>query len=418
MGQVPRYLFLFLLFSTFIVEQAQSYVPTLTPKGTPIRWKGPVKLRIAGNSSNSSYFAPGPFFDSVVAGLNRWKAASDNRVEFDYWQGTDAKKYPTTNEFDGLSTISFASNSKHPPQLSTHILGVTQVWYQPDTGEIWDVDITLNDRDFIFTNDPKNTSGYGGGELLNHGGKNQVYIENVITHELGHALGLSHSGGLQSTMLFMESPEQAYLGCDDKIGIQALYGAPNTRGSLTGFVKNELGAAVFGAHIVAISQNRGVVLATALTDSSGRYTLQALEPGPYFLAAEPFYAGPTALPPYYSEINTNFCRNKTPFGRSFLTEADGNQLQTFEVESGKTTQATELTVHCNDSTENLGGAFVVTSSVPELRGVTAIPLFEAGGRQKGTFGILDRMGSSTEGPSYLLSGISGHLEVHAMAYSL
>src|SRR5205085_9974288 len=129
------------------------------------------------------------------------------------------------------------------------------------TGRILETDIVLNDLNFRFSTDPRDTSGYGsGGPPGRRGGMSKVFIENVLTHELGHALGLSHSGGLQSTMLFMESPEQAHLGCDEAVAVHALYGGYDSkRGSLTGSVTSISGNPVFGAHVLAISRRRGTV---------------------------------------------------------------------------------------------------------------------------------------------------------------
>ena len=90
------------------------------------------------------------------------------------------------------------------------------------TGEILETDILLNDRDFQFTLNPQDTSGYGsaaGASVYASSGKPKVFLENVITHELGHTFGFSHSNALQSSMLYMEAPDQAYLSCDDQTGV-------------------------------------------------------------------------------------------------------------------------------------------------------------------------------------------------------
>src|SRR6185295_13917501 len=128
--------------------------------------------------------------------------------------------------------------------------------------------------------------------------------------------------GLQSTMLFMESPEQAHLGCDEQIGIHSIYpsGDSGSRGWLTGVVTGPSGQPLFGAHVLAVSRTRGAVLASGITDRSGRYSISGLEPGPYYVIAEPYLAGASALPSYYGSMNADVCGGG-PFRRTVLTDS-------------------------------------------------------------------------------------------------
>jgi hypothetical protein len=323
--------------------------------------------------------------------------------------------YPPNSDFDGLSSIYFASNSKNSSGLSPNVLGLTQVWYDTTSGQIIETDIVLNDRDFHFTTNEQDTSGYGSARPASFASRNQVFIENVITHELGHALGLSHSGGLQSTMLFMESPEQAHLGCDDQTAIRALYPGGNTdqRGQIEGEVKSEGGAPVFGAHVLAISRARGTVLATAMTSREGRYRIEALEPGTYYLMLEPFFAGSGPLPAYYSNINTMVCPGGQVFGRSLLTDSSGYRLQSVVVSPHQSTGVSPLIVRCSGSS----GAASIHSIESLLTGTTSSPIIFNGGHEIEGFGITDKLGVTSSG-HYMLQKISGNLEIHVLAYSL
>lgn len=381
-----------------IPETAQAYTPTITGGGTVVRWKGPVHLYLAGNPGNIIGFDSGSFYGSVVRGLQRWKAASNGGVSFDYWQGTDPVVYEANSDYNGLSSIYFASQSR--TGLPSNVLGLTQVWYNTDTGQILETDIALNDSSYTFTSNPRDTSGYGstgGGS----GSGTRVFIENVITHELGHALGLAHSGGLQSTMLFMESPEQAYLACDEQTGIRALYSPKG--GSISGRVLSESGAGVFGAHVLAVSRQRGTVVGTAITDAGGSYSIGSLEQGDYFLVAEPFYAGSSALPSYFGGINPNVCGG-SPFARSFLRS--GNTPTPVGVYGGATS-APDLTARCTSgaAVNSLGGTMALGSAPVVHEGAT------------GGFGVVDRIGNSGT-YYYKVRSVSGKLEVRALAYSL
>lgn len=402
------------LFSILHSVEALGYVPTISNSGISIRWKAPFQLNLVGNSKNQSQLKASSFYQAVVSGLQRWQYASANVMKFDYWQGEDPKIYPPSSEYNGISSIYFASNSSTKLTLSPNVLGITQVWYNTDTGEILETDITLNDIDFHFTDNPKDTSGYGVGSVNLSEGKNRVYIQNVVTHELGHAMGLSHSGGLQSTMLFMESPEQAHLGCDELIAIRALYPSSDDqlRGHLMGRVQNEKGDPVFGAHVIAISQLRGTALATAISNRSGEFQFDALEPGEYFLMAEPFYAGPQALPSYYSSINPISCPEQTAFGRTFLSSSDAFTLTSMKVEAAKTTLSPPITIKC----EQNGGAHVQETSATSLSS-TVPTIFHSEATKGSAFGIVDKL-SKANFNFYRLKGISGHLEIHALSYSL
>jgi hypothetical protein len=403
-----------ILLTCFTSHLAHAFVPTITGSGVPIRWKGAVKLNFAGNLQNQSGLKEDQFFKAAVQGLQRWQFASGSQITFDYWQGSDNSVYVPNSEYNGLSSLYFASNATQDLKLSPNVLGMTQVWYDTDSGEILETDIVLNDRDFQFTNNPTDTSGYGSGASTFVQGRTNVYIQNVITHELGHALGLSHSGGLQSTMLFMESPEQAHLGCDELIATHAIY--PNSdhssRGTITGQVFTENQKPLFGAHIVAISQARGTVLSTSITNQNGEYTLNSLEPGGYYLMAEPFYAGAQALPAYYAGSTPSICGEGTSFSRSFLTQADGFQLLPVYVGASKTASAPTLIAHCN----NDGGA-AVSNSISMNTAASRYPAIPVPADRSEYFGIIDQL-NGPEVHYYRLIGISGHLAIHAISYSL
>lgn len=395
------------------IQSVQAYTQTLTSKGIPVHWKNP-KLQLVGNPNNGSGLSEQSFFSAVVKSLQRWKYSSHGSLNFDYWQGTDSNVYDPSSEYNDQSAIYFSSNARSAPQLSGNVLGLTQVWYSVDSGEIFETDIVLNDRNYRFTSDPRDTSGYGSGS--NAGGASgvrSVFIENVITHELGHAYGFSHSGGLQSTMLFMESPEQAHLSCDELVAINAIYpsSSAGTPGGLRGAVVSEAnGAPVFGAHVLAISRQRGTVLATVLTDRGGNYYFSGLEPGDYFILAEPFFAGAASLPDYYAGMSANICGGRS-FGRTLLMSGGGNSSpQMITVNGNSTTQAPTFAAKCS------GGAASV-SAMSSSASIANAPEVYNGNTGPGGFGVADAFAYSSV-LHYRLRNISGHVEIHAMAYSL
>jgi Matrixin len=79
-------------------------------------------------------------------------------------------------------------------------IALTTTTYHPDTGHIFDADIEANDAHFFFTvvNSPK-CSGNPDPTCV------ATDVQNTMTHELGHALGLAHAP-LSSSTMYATSP--------------------------------------------------------------------------------------------------------------------------------------------------------------------------------------------------------------------
>lgn len=96
--------------------------------------------------------------------------------------------------------------------------GLTLVWHDPDTGEILDADIQINlNRGEIAL---CAASGCESSRAID--------LQNVLTHEVGHFLGLAHSAEHDATMYgdadFGETSKRT-LHPDDAAGICEIYGA-------------------------------------------------------------------------------------------------------------------------------------------------------------------------------------------------
>ncbi len=392
--------------------EALAFTPTRDSEGRTVRWAGgSVYLPLVGNPGNRSGISASAFFDSVVRGLRRWEKAAQGAIRFDYWQGTDTGTYSAGSSMDQFSRVYFASQNLGS-QLGPSVLGLTQVWYDTRTGEILEADVALNDLAVQFTLDPRDTTGSGAGVTRGSYGARRVYLENVLTHELGHAFGLSHTGTLFSTMLAVETAEQAHLGCDDQVGIQSVFGRVSGRGRIQGSVRDPGGRGVFGAHVQALSLERGVPLASSITDSSGNYSIDGLEPGSYTVMVESVATGVGSISAHLGAATQDPCV-AAGLARTFLK--DGAELVRLEVPSGGTAQAPVVSVTCGPAALSYNSDRV--ESLEEAANPATAPVILQGNAGVRDFAIIDRFQFSLT-QSYRLVDLVGDFEVHALGPSI
>ncbi len=371
-----------------------AYTPFLSSEGKSIRWKNDARFNLAGYPNNNSGVSASNLFAAVVKGLQRWNAASQGAIGFDYWQGTDLNVFERAVEYDGLSSLHFESNGTDGSRLGPAIIGMTQVWYKPESGEILEADIVFNDLDFEFSLDPVDTTGPS--YFVNRGvpGRPRVFLENVLTHELGHAVGLSHSGVMQATMLPIEASDQASLDCDDQAASRTIYGV-GKGAKLRGRIVGPSGAAVFGAHVSAISLSRGSVFAGAITNPDGSFQIDGLEGGAYAISAEPYLSDAASLSTFFQSMNTSICGGRK-FARTFLTESAASDLVVLSLAGGQVADVGSVSVSCS----------------PTAPADTAELTFRAG-----QSALVDQlsMGSSRE---YVFRHAGGRVEFSVIAFGL
>lgn len=93
------------------------------------------------------------------------------------------------------------------------MMALTTVTHRNSTGEIYDADIEINSSDYV----------YG---IYEKDGGDVVDFQNVLTHELGHVYGLSHSTNISATMFPYSSTgetELRDLSRDDIEAISTIY---------------------------------------------------------------------------------------------------------------------------------------------------------------------------------------------------
>ncbi len=124
---------------------------------------------------------------------------------------------------------------------------------------------------------------------------NDFDLQAVATHEIGHLIGLDHTGIAHAVMYpFGDTGvgEQRALAIDDTAGAAFMYQASNylsATSAISGTVT--LGSSgVFAAQVVAIDSSNGNVVMTTLTSPDGTYILDGLPQGNYNILVLPLAA--------------------------------------------------------------------------------------------------------------------------------
>jgi hypothetical protein len=100
-------------------------------------------------------------------------------------------------------------------ELPPDAFGLTLVWHNPDSGEIYDADMQINET--------LGTLAVCRGSCA----RGEVDLQNVVTHEAGHFLGLGHSNLSSATMASRAKVGEITkrdLDDDDIAGLCAIYG--------------------------------------------------------------------------------------------------------------------------------------------------------------------------------------------------
>ncbi|HEY0591886.1 MAG TPA: carboxypeptidase regulatory-like domain-containing protein [Thermoanaerobaculia bacterium] len=236
---------------------AARLVYNLQNRPTPIEWPaGAFPLPFAVSRSAAQNLATG---EALVAGaFEAWEGIEGSRVSFRNTGITDA---PAGRDGVNVVTVNDALFDE------SGFVAFTTTWFDQTTGVLQEADIQIDAS----------------------AAKNGVGLGTLVQHEIGHLLGLDHSGIVSSVMFPWVGPEDlAGLDSDERIALAQIYpegggkmGPPRIRGS----VRLPRGG-VFGAQVVAVDAN-GAPVSSTLTAADGTFELAGLPPGHYRVYAEP-----------------------------------------------------------------------------------------------------------------------------------
>lgn len=148
---------------------------------------------------------------------------------FDRWEAADCgdgqhpkirlEAYPPQDPFivcakpeynqdqPNANVITFHDSTWPYEESGAETLALTTVYFNPNTGEIYDANVEINSNQQTFA--------------LNDAQYPTVDLNSVLTHELGHFLGLSHSQLPTATMFSHYEESMKILDADDVAGICA-----------------------------------------------------------------------------------------------------------------------------------------------------------------------------------------------------
>jgi len=270
------------------------------------------------NQDGDPVITDGSDLTAIRNAFQNWQNVTTSKVSF-----TDNGTTSLTNASatDGVNLVTFRDQEFLFPPLVLAVTAKTIVFgADPSIAEIVDADIIFNPA---FTNHP--TFKFG---TDTHPGA--FDIESTAIHEVGHILGLIHSGVLDASMFFVLQPETEgrSLTLDDRAWASHLYPEPGfatSFGSISGKIEDgeNSGAPITGALVLATN------LATedsvhAYSDENGDYLLPGLPAGNYKVLIQPLDGdvGGFPLTPALISAHLQTITNNTDFPEEFYNGGD------------------------------------------------------------------------------------------------
>ncbi len=271
----------------------------------------------------------------VAASFRAWENVETSELQFVNAGSGNFVKSSTDRD----NVISFdRSGVEIGVPAGSGVIAITTINWD-DQGRISDSDITFNGRDFEFSVT----------EVFP--GPGPVDLQDVMTHEIGHLIGLDHTPlagptSIRPTMnpfASQQAPGVARtLEVDDIAGATHLYPSASATqlGTITGQVTNRDSTSVFGVHVVAYDVSSGNFTVSALSgaagnnkgrDGDGRYEISGLPPGQYRVGIEPVGGSVSA-----ENFGGIFTRLAARFDDEFYDNVDRLSVaQTLTVEAGR-----------------------------------------------------------------------------------
>ncbi len=196
---------------------AQAFVLKDDGAGNSVHWPTtPVVFAIDAAGPRDMPLAEGE--KAVGDAFAQWSKTNDTELVLEY-QGTLPGLTLGYDRADGAVNHNSVIWSRDEWDFEPDALAITLTLYRRGSGELVDSDILVNERAYVWgTNDQVEND-----------------IENAITHEVGHFLGLGHSEDAEATMYASArrfETKKRSLSLDDQAAILALYREVPTQAEL------------------------------------------------------------------------------------------------------------------------------------------------------------------------------------------
>lgn len=241
--------------------------------GQKLFWKNPGSLAITVDPVGSDDIADDSETTAVRLAMQAWNEDPGSAAQLA--DGSFEVQDACQDWLDTSSQIVFFDESNCSGFFGggSGAVAVTPIWFN-NKGTILDADVIFNGQGFSFSTD---------------GAPGSFDVQDVATHELGHLLGLDHSGWAGSTMYpYVDEGLvlQRSLSQDDVNGLRDIAPAlVHTR--LVGRIRRVADSSpVAGAHVVAVDVG-GRTAGGTLTADDGSFDLRGLDAGDYTVFAAP-----------------------------------------------------------------------------------------------------------------------------------
>jgi len=233
-----------------------------TDPGTTLYWRARrVEVRIAYGSCVDA--PESAVRASVLQAMTEWSTAGTGCADMSLVEGralTGGGAFATNldgGDPDGENRLVWRQTA-WPRDDAGEVIALTTLVYDRATGAIVDADIDVNGEDYYFT-------------TTDDAGTVVTDVQNTVTHELGHLLGLGHSDVADATMYGSSDPGETSkreLDGDDVAAVCTVYpyGAPTPRGlgRSSGGLTSASGCNVGGAGHARAGTGLGWLAALAL----------------------------------------------------------------------------------------------------------------------------------------------------------
>lgn len=300
---------------------ADAYTHNQMGGGQVVKW-GDDRPEIIVHKNSSQLISDSDVVTEVSRAAQHWSQASASlKIELSYKTGI-----PTSA---GVNDLYFSSDG---PFLGPSVAGVTVTATREATGELIEGDIIINDSLDLSLDQ-----------------ESDHYIGDIISHEMGHYLGLAHSEVQFSTMFYRLTRGQHQLDRDDQAGVRSLY-SPSSYADLSGrVVGGDSLIGVFGAHVQAISLENGEVAGSALSDENGNFKINGLEGNDQYYLYIDHLKSPENLPARYGEVKNDFCYSGRSYRGSFYQSCfsrDEGRPQAIFLENAESRSVGDITIRC------------------------------------------------------------------------